>query len=358
MKSEPVSSNAGLHALSQIVIPERATIRDAMKAIDAGAVAIALVTDKNGRLVGTLSDGDVRRAILKGATLDAKAVIYANRKFTAVGTAASRAEVLDLMRARVLEQIPILDDSGLLIGLHLLREILGATPRPNWAVIMAGGRGERLRPITDSIPKPMIRVAGRPILERIVLHLVGHGFRRIFISVNYKAEIIRDHFGNGTGFGCRIEYLTEEAPLGTGGPISLLPAQPEHPVLVLNGDLITQLDVGGMLCSHVDRVNKVTVAVREYLHTIPFGVIELENERVVALTEKPTNSWLANAGVYVLSPDLVSRVPKSKYFQLPALVEQCLEKGERVGVFHIEDDWIDVGQHNELRRARGEESNL
>jgi len=358
MRHDPGSSAAALRSLRQIVIPETATIRTAMEAIDVGAVEIALVTDERGRLVGTLSDGDVRRAILRGATLDAMAVPYANRRFTAVGAATSRAEVLDLMRARVLEQIPILDESGLLIGLHLLRDVLGATPRPNWAVVMAGGRGERLRPITDSVPKPMLRVAGRPILERIILHLVGHGFRRVFISVHYKAEIIERHFGDGSDFGCSIEYLREEAPLGTGGALSLLVVQPDDPVLVLNGDLVTQLDVGRMLDAHLNKGHKATVAVHEYVHTVPFGVIELESDRVVALREKPTQSWLANAGVYILAPDLITRVPKATDFPLPALVEECLERRETVGVFNIEEDWIDVGQRHELRRARGEVSSL
>lgn len=340
--------------LARIIIPENASIRSALEAIDSGAVDIALAVDGDGKLVGTVTDGDIRRAILRGASLTDSITCCMSRKFTAVGTKATRAEVLDMMRARVFEQIPIVDESGRVVGVHLLREMLGAVPRPNWAVVMAGGRGERLRPLTDSIPKPMIKVAGRPILERIVLHLVGSGIRNIFLAVNYKAEMIQEHFGDGSAFGCRIEYLRETSPLGTGGALSLLPTLPEHPLLVLNGDLVTQFDVAGMLRTHTENGHKATVAVHEYLHIVPFGVLDVASDRVVGLREKPTQSWQTNAGVYVLAPELLTRVPKDTFFSLPALLEECLERGEHVGVFSLEDDWIDVGRHQELKRARGE----
>lgn len=343
-----------LDRLAKIIIPETASIRTALEAIDRGAVDIALAVDAEQRLVGTVTDGDIRRAILRGASLSTPISTCMSRKFTAVDGRTTRAEVLDMMRARVFEQIPIVDDAGRVVGLHLLREMLGAVERPNWAIVMAGGRGERLRPLTDELPKPMIRVAGRPILERIVLHLVGFGIRRIFLAVNYKAEIIQQHFRNGDEFGCCVEYLREITPLGTGGPLSLLPESPEDPILVLNGDLITQFDVGAVLATHTDNHHKVTMAVHEYFHTVPFGVVDVPGDRVTALREKPTQSWLANAGVYVLEPDLVARVPAKTSFPLTALIEDCLRRGEHVGVFNLQDDWIDVGRHQELRRARGE----
>jgi dTDP-glucose pyrophosphorylase len=340
--------------LARIIVPEHASIRTAMEAIDQGAVDIALAVDADRRLVGTITDGDIRRAILRGATLTDSISPFIARGFTAVGLDATRAEVLDMMKARVFEQIPIVDAAGRIVGLHLMREMLGAAVRPNWAVVMAGGRGERLRPLTDSVPKPMIKVAGRPILERIVLHLVGYGIRRIFLAVNYKAGLIHEHFGDGAGFGCCLEYLREEVALGTGGPLSLLPAAPRDPLIVLNGDLVTQFDLPKMLHAHSDRAHRVTLAVHEYLHTVPFGVVETAGDCVTTLREKPTHSWQTNAGVYVLDGDLVGRIPKNTPFPLTTLVEDCLERGERVGAFNIQEDWIDVGRHQELRRARGE----
>jgi dTDP-glucose pyrophosphorylase len=343
-----------MHDIAQCSVRPEATLRDALRALDASGLEIALAVDQEGRLIGTLTDGDIRRALLGGHTLDEALGQFVNRRFGAVEESTPRASVLDLMQAKRVKAVPVVDAEGRLRGLHTLHDILGHTERPNCAVIMVGGRGERLRPLTDTIPKPMLRVAGRPILERIVLHLVGFGIRRIFLSVNYKAEIIEIHFGDGSAFGCNIEYLREEAPLGTGGALSLLPAVPSEPVLVLNGDLLTQVDVGDMLRFHADAGHKATVGVHEYRHTVPFGVVELQGERIVAVREKPIQCWQVNAGIYVLEPELLARVPKGTYFPMPALVEECLERGEAVGAFPVEGDWIDVGLHKELRRARGE----
>jgi dTDP-glucose pyrophosphorylase len=340
--------------LTSVTIPPTTTVRRALEVIDRGACGIALVVDGDGRLVGTLTDGDVRRGLLRGAMLDSVVEPLIHRDFASVDERAGRAEVLDMMRARSLQQIPILDQVGRLVGLHLMREIIGAVERPNWAVIMAGGRGERLRPLTDSIPKPMVRVAGRPILERLVLHLAGFGVRRIFISVNYLADVIERFFGDGSTHGCRIEYLRELQPLGTGGALSLLPCPPADPLLVLNGDLVTQCDFGRMLSFHVDGRFRATVGIHEYVHTVPYGVVETDGHRVVVQREKPTVTWLANAGVYVLDAELLERVPKGVHFPLPALVEECLDRQEPVGAFRIEEDWVDVGHPVELVRARGE----
>jgi dTDP-glucose pyrophosphorylase len=341
-------------SLDRIAIFESATIRDAMETIDRGAVNIALVVSESGALIGTVTDGNIRRAILGGASLSEPVSVCMHRQFVAVGVASNRTEVLDLMRARSLEQIPILDERGQLLGLHLLREIIGSAPRPNWAVIMAGGRGERLRPLTDNLPKPMVKVAGRPILERIVLHLVGTGIERIFVSVNYKAGVIERHFGDGGAFGCRMDYLREDKPLGSGGALSLLDGRPEQPILVMNGDLLSQFDVGRMLEFHIEGMHKLTVGVHEYLHTVPYGVVECAGDRLTGLREKPVHSCLANTGIYAIEPDLLERVPKDTFFPLPVLIEECLERDESVGAFQITDDWIDVGHPQELKRARGE----
>ncbi|MBI5445147.1 MAG: nucleotidyltransferase family protein [Deltaproteobacteria bacterium] len=333
-----------------------ASLLETMEAIDGGACEIALVVDEEGRLLGTVTDGDIRRALLGGRGLSSPVNPVMNRRFTAVGRSAPRTEVLDLMRARTLGQVPIVDEDGRLVGLHLLREILGATPRPNWAIVMAGGRGERLRPLTDSLPKPMVPVAGRPILERIVLHLVGSGIRRVFLAVNYMAEVIEQHFRDGAAFGCEIEYLREDRPLGTGGALTLLPKSPDHPVLALNGDLLTQFDVGALLAWHETHAATATVAVREYRQSIPFGVVDLDGGHVVRLREKPTHAFKINAGIYVLSPGLISRVPSGVEYPMPALLEECLARGERVAAYGLEDEWLDVGNRATLQRARGEES--
>jgi dTDP-glucose pyrophosphorylase len=323
-------------------------IVDAMWSVERGAAEVALVVDDHDRLVGILTDGDIRRALLKGVPLDAPLEPHAQRHYTSVLPQASRAEVMDLMRARTFGQIPIVDESGKLVGLHLLSEIIGAEVRPNWAVIMAGGKGTRLRPMTEQVPKPMLRVAGRPILERIVLHQVGCGIRRIFLSVNYLGHVIEEHFGDGSRFGCRIEYLREEQPLGTGGSLALLPEKPTHPLLVMNGDLVTEADVGRMLRFHT---GGATIGVRRYCHIVPFGCVDLDGDRVTHMEEKPPIVRMVNAGIYVLDPSVVARVPKEE-IGLPEVLEQCLALGEPVRAFEIETDWIDVGQRDQLRLAR------
>jgi len=338
--------------ITDYLVSPRDTILRVMESLDRNAHGIALVVDAQGCLIGTVTDGDVRRALLKGAGLDSPIEGYMGRRFTTVTADIGRAEVLDLMRARCIEQIPIVDTEGRLIGLHVMREIIGAVQRPNWAVIMAGGRGERLRPLTDTIPKPMIRVAGRPILERIVLHLVGYGIHHIYLSVNYLGDVIRNHFGDGSVFGCSINYLTEDKPLHTGGALSLLPERPEHPLLVMNGDLVTQVDVAAMLDFHTGGGYRLTVGCDEYTHTVPFGCLEVQDGRVLAIEEKPVISRSVNAGIYVLSPDILGRVPRNQAFPITALIEQALALGDAVGAFRIAGDWIDVGRHDELRQAQ------
>src|SRR5262245_21355121 len=235
---------------SRLVITDSASIRDAMQAIDLSGREMVLVRDKSDHIVGLISDGDIRRGLLSGNTLDTPATVVMTREFFTVSPDTDRASILDVMKARSLQHVPVLGDDRKLVTVHFLRDLIGAMPKPNIAVVMAGGKGARLRPVTENIPKPMLEVAGRPMLERIILHLVGHGFQRIYISVNFMAEVIERHFGDGSGFGCRIDYLRETEPLGTGGSLYLLPKRPDHPILVLNGDMISRVNVTALLEAH------------------------------------------------------------------------------------------------------------
>ena len=329
------------------------TLLDAMRVIEAGGIGIALVVETDGKLLGTLTDGDIRRALLGGAALGSPLATFVARRFTSVGVGVSRAEILDLMQARVLNQIPILDAAGKLVGLHLLHEMLGHVNRSNWAVIMAGGKGTRLHPITAHLPKPMIKVAGRPILERLVLHLVGHGIRRVFLAINYMGHVIQQHFGDGSNFGCRIGYLEEQEELGTGGALSLLPEPPREPLLVLNGDLVTQVDIGRMLAFHAASGCVATMGVRTYSHQVPFGCVQTNGPRITGFEEKPVLERMINTGVYLLSPPLLTRIP-ARFYPITELFDNCLERGEALAAFEIEDDWIDVGQRDQLKQARGD----
>lgn len=344
--------------LDRVMVSPEATILDALRAIDSMGYEIALVVDHDHRLLGVVTDGDVRRSLLDGAHLGDPAIRCVQRSPVTVQPGVPRAEVVDLMRARTLSQVPVVDADDRVVGLHLLREFLAPEPRPNWAVVMAGGRGRRLGDLTRDMPKPMVKVAGRPILERIVLHLVGHGIQQIIITVNYLADRIVDHFGDGSQFGCRIGYVREPEPLGTAGSLSLLDSQtgrPAAPFVVMNGDLVSDVDVSALLDAHVESGAKATIGVRPYRHEVPFGVIERDDSgQLTALREKPAMEWPVNAGVYILEPTVIDHVPTGRFHHITQLLQGCLDRGEPVGTWLMHGDWLDVGRPAELARARGD----
>ena len=340
--------------MKQYCISPNASLIECMKVINRGGGGIALALDSASGLVGTISDGDIRKALIKGCPLDSPVLQHINRDCFRVLSSVSRAEVLDIMSARRFEQIPIVDENNRVIGLHLLHDIVGNIPRPNWAVVMAGGKGKRLRPFSENVPKPMIKVAGRPILERIVLHLVSSGIRRIFISVNHLSKIIENHFEDGSDYGAEIEYLRENEPLGSGGAISLLPEIPEHPVLVMNGDLIAETNCGDMINFHTQNDFYATMGVYPYFHQVPYGCVEISENRLESLEEKPVVEKMVNAGVYVLSPQAVAAIPKNAFFPITKLFEDALSKNLHCGAFAIEKEWLDIGTSKQLRQARGE----
>ncbi len=340
------------NGLEASLVPVTGTVRDAMAALDRGATQIALAVDVDGRLVGVVTDGDLRRALLAGSLLEDALDPLLTRRFTALGPGEGRAEAVELMRARRLDAVPVVDAEGRPVGLHLLQEVLGRVVRTNWAVIMAGGQGVRLRPLTDTVPKPMLKVAGRPILERLVLHLVGSGVTSIFVSINYLGHVIEEHLGDGSQFGCEIAYLREDARLGTAGALGLLPEPPTEALLLLNGDLVTSADIGGLLDFHRAGDYEATIGVRRYLHTVPFGSVERDGDRVTGLDEKPTIERDVNSGIYALEPSVVTRVRPGERALTPDLIADVLADGGRVGAFEIEDEWIDIGQREQLDAAR------
>jgi dTDP-glucose pyrophosphorylase len=315
-----------------------------MLAIDRGRLGIALVVDADGRLLGTVTDGDLRRAILRGVALDAAIDRVMNRDFTAVGRDATVSSVLELMRVRSIRQIPVLDAGGCMIALYFLPDLVEPSTRPNWAVIMAGGEGRRLRPLTEETPKPMLPVGERPLLENTVALLVSHGFRHLFISIHHLGDQIQTHFGDGEKFGCHIAYLRERKPLGTAGALSLLPERPRDPLLVVNGDLLTDVNLSALMDYHVETGCAATQCVREYVFQIPFGVVRCEEGQVIGVEEKPLQRLLINAGIYVLSPALLKLVPVDHEISMPDLLAQARREGYRVAAFPIRERWIDIGR--------------
>lgn len=338
------------------VISDRARVREAAASLSAERSEVFAV-DRDRRLVGRIDDHTICRAVCDGVDLEDVIAVIAEPVPVVVDATVARADVLDLMRARALSAVPALDARGRVVRVHLADELLGGPELPNAAVIMAGGRGQRLAPLTDAVPKPMLPVAGRPILERLVLHLVGAGVRTVFLAVNYRAEQIERHFGDGAALGCAIRYLREDAPLGSGGALSLLAAEgvaPREPLLVLNGDLVSGFDVCGLLDEHAASDVAATIAVHEHRYEVPFGVIESNGRGLVRLVEKPVASWLVNAGIYVIEPALLARIPASEPYPITRLFEECLRRDEHVGLWRVHSDWQDIGRPLELARARGE----
>lgn len=339
--------------LEKFMIDVRSTIRQAMESINENWREVTLVKADDGRIVGTITDGDIRRGLLHRLTLESPAVEVMNPRFVSVSPEVGRAAVLDMMKALVLRQMPILDPQGRLVGIHFLNDLLGAETKPNMAVIMAGGKGTRLKPLTESCPKPMIQVAGRPILERVVLHLVSYGIRKIFISVNYLSDRIESYFGDGSRFGCAIEYLREKEALGTGGPLSLLPSLPDHPIIVMNGDLITQANIEKALRFHEAEGVAATICIRPHRTDIPYALVKYEGRRLVELSEKPSMLFPINAGIYILDPHILSFIPSGREFPIVELFQLLLKKREHVAVYHVEEEWVDVGNFDDLRKANG-----
>jgi dTDP-glucose pyrophosphorylase len=342
--------------LRHLLVSPHASILDAFAALEQNEQGIVFVCDEDARVLGTLTDGDLRRALLAGARLDSRILTNVmNPTFVSVEPMADRAFVLDTMLARKVQQIPIVDTSGRLAGLHTMRQIIGAVPRANCAVIMAGGKGTRLRPYTENVPKPMVRVAGRPMIERLVLHLVGHGIRRIYISVNYLSDMVERHFGDGSSFGCSISYLHEDRPLGSGGALALLPKDITEPLLVMNGDLVTQIDVGRFIEFHSCGGFVATMGLHGHAIPLPFGVADVQGTRLTGIREKPTEQFLINAGLYVLSPVALTyvRADEEGEFPITDLFRACMDAGLPVGAYFIEEDWMDVGRPDDLKRANG-----
>lgn len=335
-----------------LVLPS-GTIREAIKKMDVHGTQIALVVDDKGLLLGTVTDGDVRRALLSGVPLDSTIAGVMNSHPTVANKGQSRRSILALMRNKTLFQMPVVDQHGVVVGLEELKTLLGK-PRNNWVLLMAGGLGARLRPLTDSCPKPMLHVGGKPILETILDNFIEQGFRRFYVSVNFMAEKIIEHFGDGSEWGVTIFYLRETDRLGTAGALSLIPEPPTEPILVMNGDLLTQVNFNHLLDFHNEHESVATMAVREYEFQVPYGVVNLDSPRILRIDEKPTHHFFINAGIYVLKPEVIDIVPKNTRFDMTTLFDQLLEQKKPTAAFPIQESWLDVGRIDDFERAHAE----
>jgi len=338
----------------KVLVSPETTIRDTIRIIDEGALQIALVLDENNRFLGTVTDGDIRRAILKGMLLEEPVKSIMNAKPVVASNKISHSDIMALMREKTLHQIPILDDEGKIVSLLSLESLIRPLSRDNWVVIMAGGEGVRLRPMTEDCPKPMLKVGGKPIIETILENFIEFGFRRFFFAVNYKAQIIEDYFGDGTPWNVEIKYLREDEKLGTAGALSLLPEKTTVPIIVMNGDVLSRINFEQLMNFHQEHNAKATMCVREYGLQVPYGVVEVDSYRLRALEEKPVQRFFINAGIYVLNPEVLSHIHPDLYCDMTTVFNKLISEKSETIVFPVREYWLDLGHIEDFARAQVE----
>ncbi|MDQ6964625.1 MAG: nucleotidyltransferase family protein [Mariprofundales bacterium] len=338
--------------LRDVMIEPEATILYALNRLNETALQILLVVDSAGYLLGSITDGDIRRAILCGVDLDGTVptVMRSDPATVAVGT--SRAAVLALMRSKEIHCIPVVDCDGRVVALETETHLLWHGVEDSWVVLMAGGLGTRLRPLTNDTPKPLLEVNGKAILETILARFVEQGFRRFFITVNYKADLIKRYFGSGARWGCEISYIHEPKRMGTAGSLSMLPTDGAPPqVVVMNGDLLTSVDFRQLLDYHQRMGVSATMCVRDYSIRVPYGVVEVDGCHFQSIQEKPAHQYYVNAGIYALDSTVIHRVPKDRYYEITDFFLDLKSAALPLGVFPLREEWIDIGDIDEYRRA-------
>ena len=336
----------------QVLLPLGSNIQEAIRNLDRSALQIVLVCDHEQRLCGTITDGDVRRALLRGLDLQSKVEEIMFRTPLVAPPGMEREMLLQLMRANKIRQLPIVDAEGHIVGLHVWDEIITPSQRDNIMVIMAGGQGKRLRPFTEDCPKPMLPIAGKPMLEHIIDRARAEGFRRFVLSVNYLAHMVEDYFGTGEPWQIEIDYLREQMPLGTAGAISLLDPRPELPFVVTNGDVLTDIHYGDLLDFHCHHGAVATMAVRQHEWQHPFGVVRTEGLHIVGFEEKPLHRTHVNAGIYVLTPKALDAFNRGEACDMPTLFERLQASGRPTIAYPMHEPWLDVGRPDDLALAR------
>ncbi len=334
-------------------------IMEAIRVIDKAAMQIALVVDNNDKLLGTVTDGDIRRGILDGVSLENPVDKIMNSNPFTVTASSSCEEMLKIMMENRIHQLPVTDSSGCVVGIVKLDELVEKEASQSEAdnsddirvVLMLGGLGSRLLPLTEEVPKPMIKIGGKPLLETIVGNFASQGFKNFYFSVNYKSDVIKNHFKDGSDFGVNICYLDEDKRMGTAGALSLLPDTPKAPLIVMNGDILTDINFSNLVNFHVQNNAAATMCVREYHQQVPYGVVKASGTKLKSIVEKPSQTYFVNAGIYVVNPDVLNYVPSGNYFDMPDLFDSLEKAGKDSAVFPIREYWLDIGNLADLERG-------
>ncbi|MBX7059476.1 MAG: nucleotidyltransferase family protein [Leptospirales bacterium] len=327
------------------------TVGDAVRSLNESGLKIVLVVSESDKLEGTVSDGDIRRGMLRGVTVADPIESVLHRKPFVVPPEVGHEVVNQLMHVNKIQQVPIVDGLHRVVGLHLWDEVAAGPERSNIVIIMAGGLGTRLRPHTETCPKPLLPVAGKPMLEHIIDRARGEGFVRFVLAIQYLGHMIEEYFQNGERWGVQIDYLREERPMGTAGALSLLAPRPDMPFLVTNGDVLTDIQYGELLAFHSRYGACATMAVRLHEWQHPFGVVQTEGVEITGFEEKPLHRTHVNAGVYALEPAALDEVLPNERCDMPTLFERLRSKGQRTVAYPMHEPWLDVGAPEDLRRA-------
>lgn len=348
--------------LTNLAVGPTYSVREVMEQIDRSGKGIALVLDASQHLLGTVTDGDIRRAILTGIDLDSSVEELLGQREDRSGPltalfGTSDSALLHLMNESGVRQIPLLDENDRVVDVMLLSDLVKELELPIRAIVMAGGLGTRLRPLTDTLPKPMLPIGSRPLLELIVEGLKESGIRRLNVATHYKGEIISEHFKDGQDFGVEITYVKEDQPLGTVGALSLL-EDSEDPLLVINGDILTRVDFREMLNFHREHKADLTIAVRQYEFNVPYGVVESDGVFVKGISEKPTVRQFINAGIYLLNPSVRRLVPNQQQYDMPDLIHRILSEGRQVVCFPVREYWLDIGIEDHYLQAQSDMEKL
>jgi len=343
-----------LYQLSEIKIQAQSTIRQALQVIDTGAMKIALVVDEKDRLLGTLTDGDIRRALLQGSGMEDSIIDVYNQNPVVAQEKDGRDKIIELALSKKVFQIPLVDDHNRVIKLIEIDHLLEREKHANSVVLMAGGQGQRLRPLTNDTPKPMLPIGGKPILENVILGFKKNGFSNFYISLNYKGEKIKDYFGDGQSLGVTIQYLEEESRMGTAGALSLIEEKQSLPIIVMNGDILTKVSFEDLLDFHVSNEAAATMCVREYDMEVPYGVVGLNKSNIVSIEEKPVQQFFVNAGIYVLNPEVLDLLPENSAIDMTNIFEQLVSDKKTILSFPIREYWLDIGKPDDFEKAESD----
>ena len=335
-----------------LLTPE-ATVKNAKCVIGSSSMHVVFVTNEQGKLLGIVTQSDYRKGLLKYVDNQSPITTIMNKSPKTVLVTESESKIREFFIKTHLAHLPVVDKDGMLINVEYYDDHLKIDKQDNWVIIMAGGQGSRLRPLTTDIPKPLLKVGSKPILETIIDNCISYGFKKFYLSVNYKAQVIEDYFGDGSKWGIQISYLKEKKQKGTAGSLSLLPETPSKPFIVMNADLITDLNFQDLINFHLEHGSVATICVKEYDFTVPYGVVQVNEGAIKRMEEKPVHKFFVNAGIYVLDPMVLGFINENKSLDMTDLLDKIVEGNQNTSVFPIHEYWLDIGCEEDYRYANG-----